>query len=65
VVYNWMHVTTVHDEADLHELSLCGQVVTFDLDSYKLLIKALLGRDGQNRKILELPAVGAPDVLMP
>lgn len=65
VVYNWMHVATVHDEADLHELSLSGQAVTFDLDSYKLLIKALHGRDGQNRKILELPAIGAPDVLMP
>ena len=58
-------MATVHDEADLHELSLSGQAVTFDLDSYKLLIKALHGRDKQHRKILELPAIGAPDVLMP
>ena len=65
VVYNWMHVATVHDEAELHDLSLRGQAVTFDLDSYKLLIKALLGRDGVHRKIIELPAVGEPDVLMP
>lgn len=65
VVYNWMHVATVHQESDLHDLSLRGQAVTFDLDSYKLLIKTLMGRDGKNREIIELPAVGEPDVLMP
>ncbi|MBW4934392.1 exonuclease domain-containing protein [Marinobacter sp. F4206] len=65
VVYNWMHVATVHEESDARDLSLRGQAVTFDLDSYKLLIKALMGRDGKHREIIELPAVGEPDVLMP
>ncbi|WP_375171005.1 exonuclease domain-containing protein [Marinobacter sp.] len=65
VVYNWMHVATVHDEDELQDLSLRGQAVTFDLDSYKLLIKTLLGRDRNHREIIELPAVGEPDVLMP
>lgn len=65
VVYNWMHVATVHSEAELHDLTLRGQAVTFDLDSYKLLVKALMGRDGRSLTVLELPAVGEPDVLMP
>ncbi|MBO6850718.1 MAG: GIY-YIG nuclease family protein [Marinobacter sp.] len=65
VVYNWMHVATVHREDELHDLTLRGQAVTFDLDSYKLLVKALMGRDGRNLTVLELPAVGEPDVLMP
>ncbi|MEH6560452.1 MAG: exonuclease domain-containing protein [Marinobacter sp.] len=65
VVYNWMHVATLHDENELHELSLRGQSVTFDLDSYKLLVKALMGRTETAHSIIELPAVGEPDVLMP
>jgi len=65
VVYNWMHVATVHSEEELHDLTLRGQAVTFDLDSYKLLVKTLMGRDGRNLTVLELPAVGEPDVLMP
>ncbi|MEX2473705.1 exonuclease domain-containing protein [Marinobacter sp.] len=65
VVFNWMHVATLHSEGELDDLSLRGQSVTFDLDSYKLLIKALMGRDGRSLKVLELPAVGEPDVMMP
>lgn len=68
VVYNWMHVATVHDEEELQDLSLRGQAVTFDLDSYKLLIGALMGRNkgkGVQRRVIELPAIGEPDVLMP
>lgn len=65
VVYNWTHVTTVHDEQELYDLSLRGQSVTFDLDSYKLLVKALMGRVDKDHSLIELPAVGAPDVLMP
>lgn len=65
VVYNWMHVATLHDEQELHGLSLRGQSVTFDLDSYKLLVKALLGRSDKAHPVIELPAVGEPDVLMP
>ncbi|WP_417513381.1 exonuclease domain-containing protein [Marinobacter sp.] len=65
VVYNWMHVATLHDEHELHDLSLRGQSVTFDLDSYKLLVKALMGRNDKVQSVIELPAVGEPDVLMP
>ena len=65
VVYNWIHVTTLHDEQELYDLSLRGQSVTFDLDSYKLLVKALMGGADQGYSLIELPAVAAPDVLMP
>lgn len=65
VVYNWIHVTTVHDEQELYDLSLRGQSVTFDLDSYKLLVKALMGSADKGHSLIELPAVSAPDVLMP
>lgn len=65
VVYNWVHVTTVHDEQELYDLSLRGQSVTFDLDSYKLLVKALMGSADKGHSLIELPAVAAPDVLMP
>ncbi|GAA0843826.1 hypothetical protein GCM10009113_14290 [Marinobacter szutsaonensis] len=65
VVYNWIHVATVHHEDELHDLSLRGQAVTFDLDSYKLLVKTLLGRGGNSPRLIELPSTGIPDVLMP
>lgn len=65
VVYNWMHVATLDSVDELDDLSLQGQAVNFDLDSYKLLVKALMGRDGRSLKVVELDAVGAPDVLMP
>ena len=66
VVYNWMHVATLHDERDLEDLSLRGQAVTFDLDSYKLLVRALMGRGAPGaHRLVELPAVGEPAVLMP
>ncbi|MDO6443187.1 exonuclease domain-containing protein [Marinobacter sp. 2_MG-2023] len=65
VVYNWMHVATLHDEQSLHDLSLRGQSITFDLDSYNLLVKALMGRNAKVDSLIELPAVGEPDVLMP
>lgn len=65
VVYNWIHVATVSQEDELHDLSLSGQAVTFDLDSYKLLVKALMGRDRSSCLLIELPYTGTPDVLMP
>ncbi|WP_297790850.1 exonuclease domain-containing protein [uncultured Marinobacter sp.] len=64
VIYNWVHVATVHSEKDLHDLSLRGQAVTFDLDSYKLLVRALIGRDKRKLQLIDLPALGEPDVLM-
>lgn len=65
VFYNWMHVATVHSEEAFFDLSLRGQAVTFDLDSYKLVVKALMGRNVRPARIIELPAAGVPDVLMP
>ncbi|AOY89995.1 DNA polymerase III subunit epsilon [Marinobacter salinus] len=65
VVYNWVHVATLHDEGELSELSLRGQDVSFDLDSCRLLMKSLSGRDGKGFTVIELPAIGEPDVLMP
>ena len=68
MVYNWMHVATLHDEKELQDLSLRGQAVTFDLDSYKLLIGTLLDRTkagSMPHRVIELPAIGEPDVLMP
>lgn len=65
VVYNWMHVATLDSVDELNSLSLRGQAVNFDLDSYRLLVKALMGRDGRALKVMELGAVGTPDVLMP
>ena len=64
VIYNWIHVTTVHDEQELYDLSLSGQSVTFDLDSYKLLVKALLNRTAKSHSLIELPAVATPEVLL-
>lgn len=65
VVYNWMHVATLDGMDELETLSLRGQAVNFDLDSYKLLVKALMGRDGRSLKVVELGTAGTPDVLMP
>ncbi|AZR41846.1 exonuclease domain-containing protein [Marinobacter salarius] len=65
VVYNWMHVATLRGMDEIDGLSLRGQAVNFDLDSYKLVVKALMGQDGRSLKIIELDAVSAPDVLMP
>ena len=65
VVYNWMHVATLQGLDEVDGLSLRGQAVNFDLDSYKLVVKALMGQDGRSLKVIELDAVGAPDVLMP
>ncbi|ARM82988.1 exonuclease domain-containing protein [Marinobacter salarius] len=65
VVYNWMHVATLQGMDEIDGLSLRDQAVNFDLDSYKLVVKALMGQDGRSLKVIELDAVGAPDVLMP
>ena len=46
VIYNWVHVATVHSEAELAQLDLRGRTVSFDLDSYRLILKELMGRRG-------------------
>ena len=63
VIYNWMHVATLHSEQELEDLSLRGTAVTFDMDSYKLVVKALSGRGPSGQRILELPPVGTPEIL--
>ncbi|MDX1634031.1 MAG: exonuclease domain-containing protein [Marinobacter sp.] len=65
VIYNWMHVATVNDETELDNLALANTRVTFDLDSYKLVAKALLGLDGGRHRLIRLPALAQPEVLMP
>ncbi|QSP95023.1 GIY-YIG nuclease family protein [Marinobacter salinisoli] len=65
IIYNWVHLGTVHDEQTLHDFAAGNESVTFDLDSYKLLVKALLDRGGKGRKIIEMPALKTPDVVMP
>ena len=74
IVYNWMHVATVHNYQELDDLSLNSQAVNFDLDSYKLIVKALMARKTSDNhihkkefplEVIELNAVGSPDVLMP
>lgn len=65
IVWNWIHLATLHTVADLQDFELGNEPVTFDLDSYKLLVKALLGKDRNQHRIIELPAIGQPAVLMP
>lgn len=65
VIYNWIHVATVHSEQELDDLSLRGQAVNFDLDSYKLLARALSGKGNGQFRIQPLPALAQPDVFMP
>lgn len=64
IIYNWMHVATLHSEEALTDLSLRGTAITFDMDSYKLVVKALSGKGIGGLKILELPPVGKPDILI-
>ncbi|MFL1405715.1 exonuclease domain-containing protein [Marinobacter sp. M1N3S26] len=63
VIYNWMHVVTLRSDEELEDLSLRGTAVTFDMDSYKLVVKALSGKGVKGLTILELPPVGKPDIL--
>mgnify|MGYP006394835139 CR=1 FL=1 len=65
VVYNWMHLATVQDEESLNELDLGGQLVSFDLDSYKLVVKALMGKEAKATEVIPLARLGTPDVAWP
>lgn len=49
VVYNWRHIVTVDSEEALFEYFRhgAGQTARFDLDSYKLLSKAILAPDAR------------------
>jgi DNA polymerase-3 subunit epsilon len=41
VFQNWCHIGTVNEESELHQLMNSRSAQTFDLDTYKLLIKEL------------------------
>lgn len=55
VVYNWSHIATVKSEEELHDLldSDACESISFDLDSYKLLSKAILST-ASNLPIIKL-----------
>ncbi|HBM51023.1 MAG TPA: DNA polymerase III subunit epsilon, partial [Marinobacter sp.] len=55
----------LRSEEELEDFQPGNEPVTFDLDSYKLLAKAVLGKDKNHHRIIELPAVAQPAVLMP
>ncbi|WP_291830249.1 exonuclease domain-containing protein [Marinobacter sp.] len=65
VIWNWIHIATVHNEQELQDFQPGPEPVTFDLDSYKLLVKALLGRDREQHRIIQLAPLTQPAVLMP
>lgn len=65
VTYNWIHLTTVHELSDLNDVTLGGTPVTFDLDAYRLIVKALLGPTVRRPPIVELPHLAQPRVVMP
>lgn len=50
----WCHVATVHDEAELQEAIAQRQVLAFDLDTYRLLVKRLTGTGLRSREVLHL-----------
>jgi len=59
VLDQWCHLGTVRSEAELHELQDGGSRPLFDLDTYKILTRYLLG--GKNRpEIVPLTAAAAP-----
>ncbi|MFE8070777.1 exonuclease domain-containing protein [Marinobacteraceae bacterium S3BR75-40.1] len=63
VIYNWAHITTVQSESELHDLTLGGGQVAFDLDSYKLIVKALLGPE-RKLEVMEMGEVALPELVM-
>ncbi|GHD43693.1 DNA polymerase-3 subunit epsilon [Marinobacter persicus] len=65
VVWNWIHIATLHSEQDLADFEPPTTPVTFDLDSYKLLAKALLGPERHHHRVIEMPAIHQPSVVMP
>lgn len=46
---HWCHLATVHDEAELHDTRLARAALAFDLDTYQLLHKRLLGADKKSQ----------------
>ena len=65
VIWNWIHIATLHSEQELADFEPPTTAVTFDLDSYKLLAKALLGPERHHHRVIEMPAVRQPPIMMP
>lgn len=63
VIYNWVPVTTLRSEEGFQDLDLSGRTVSLDLDSYRLIVKALMDKRG-SRRLIELPQAGAPTVII-
>jgi DNA polymerase-3 subunit epsilon len=53
----WSHLATVHSDEDLHEaLHSRSEPLAFNLDTYRLALKYLLGPGKGHLKLLEFPA---------
>ncbi|MBC7617993.1 MAG: DNA polymerase III subunit epsilon [Candidatus Saccharibacteria bacterium] len=52
---HWCHVATVHNDADLADVSHTRQALAFDLDSYRLLVKRLTKPLGADKSLFHLP----------
>jgi DNA polymerase-3 subunit epsilon len=52
----WCHVATVHDDNALQEAVAQRQVLAFDLDTYRLLVKRLTGAGLRSREVVHLGA---------
>ena len=57
---HWCHLATVHDEAELQELSGKTGSLAFDLDTYRMLLKRIRTASGhsENFFILDAPRAG-------
>jgi DNA polymerase-3 subunit epsilon len=57
---HWCHLATVHDEAELQELSGNRDSLAFDLDTYRMLLKRIRTGSGptENFFILDAPRAG-------
>ena len=64
VIYNWVHLATVHSEQELHEFEPGERQLAFDLDSYKLIVKHVLSPEHRLR-IVECDHVRPPEITWP
>ena len=52
---HWCHVATVHNDADLADVSHTRQALAFDLDSYRLLVQRLTKPLRADKSLFHLP----------
>jgi DNA polymerase-3 subunit epsilon len=53
----WCHLATVHDDAELEDALSRNQVLAFDLDTYRLLLKHLMPTTATGVEIIRLSAI--------